>query len=188
MSIGIVVTILLVLVLLLPNLLSDHTNNQGHTATQTVMLPTPTTTIPSPNSTTPANACDNQHQVTINDAANVLDTTQICSAVSTWPYTLAISTTNTSSANSNLNDTARSLLTDANTVVMAIAIDNSHHHSHPHISIIGGNSVQISDMQYHRAEEVFTSQANTGDYTNATIAALEVLQVPDHNQNQDGGN
>ena len=187
-SIGIVVTILLVLVLLLPNLLSDHTNNQGHTATQTVMLPTPTTTIPSPNSTTPANACDNQHQVTINDAANVLDTTQICSAVSTWPYTLAISTTNTSSANSNLNDTARSLLTDANTVVMAIAIDNSHHHSHPHISIIGGNSVQISDMQYHRAEEVFTSQANTGDYTNATIAALEVLQVPDHNQNQDGGN
>jgi len=43
-------------------------------------------------------------------------------------------------------------------------------------------------MQYRRAEEVFTSQANTGDETAATIAALEVLQVPDPNQNQDGGN
>ena len=43
-------------------------------------------------------------------------------------------------------------------------------------------------MQYRRAEEVFMSQANTGDETAATIAALQVLQVPDLNQNQDAGN
>jgi hypothetical protein len=188
MGIGIAVTLVLLLVLLLPHLFSHQTNNQSLPAPQRAMLPTPTTTAPSPTSTMPANACDNQPQVTINDAANVLDTAQICSAVSQWPYTLAIATTNTSSGNGNLSDIAQSLLTNATTVVMAIGIDHSHHHSRSSLSIISGDSVQISDMQYRRAEEVFTSQANTGDETAATIAALEVLQVPDPNQNQDGGN
>jgi len=187
-GIGIAVTMFLLLVLLLPHLFNHQTNNQSPPAPQTTMLPTPTTTAPSPTSAMPANACGNQPQVTINDTANVLDTAQICSAVSTWPYSLAIATTNTSSENGDLSDTAQSLLTNANTVVMAIGIDHAHHHPHSSLSIIGGDSVQISDMQYRRAEEVFTSQANTGDYTHATIAALEVLQIPDHNQDQDGGN
>jgi len=151
------------------------------------MLPTPTTTVPSPTSSTPANACDNQHQVTINDTANVLDTTQICNAVSTWPYTLVIYTTDTSSEISNLSGTAQSLLTNANTVVMVIGIDHSHRHPHPPY-ITGGDSVQISNMQYHHAQQVFTNQANTGDYTNATIAAIGILQAPDQNQNQNGDN
>ncbi len=180
-GIGIVITLLLVLILLLPNLLSTQTSSQGPTATQIAMLPTslPTlpTTIPSPTSITPANACNNQRQVTINDTANVLNTTQICRTISTWPYMLAISTT--ASPNGNLSDTAQSLLTNASTVVMAIGIANAHRH--PSISIIGGASVQISDMQYQRAEVVFTRLANTGNYTNATIAAIELLQVPDYN-------
>jgi hypothetical protein len=83
---------------------------------------------------------------------------------------------------------AQSLLTQANMVVMVIGIDHSHHHSHSSVSIMGGDSVQISDIQYRRAEEVFISKANTGDETAATIAALQVLQVPDLNQNQDAGN
>ncbi len=187
-SIGIAVTILVVLVLLLANLLSHQTTNQGHTATPTMMLPTPTSTVAFPTATMPANACDNEPQVRINDAANVLDPAQICSAVSPWPYPLVISTTTSSSDNGTLSDMAQSLLTNANMVVMVIGIDHSHHHSHPRISIVGGDSVQISDTQYHRAEEVFTSQANTSDGTMATIAALQVLQAPDPNQNQDGGN
>jgi hypothetical protein len=176
------VIVLILLVLLLPNLLSTYTNNQGHTGTQAVT--TPTTAAPTSTSTTVTNVCPDQSQVTINDTANVLDTTQICSAVSQWPYTLTIYTTNTSSQDGNISNTAQSLLTNANTVVMAIGIDNSHDHPRPHISIIGGESVQISNTLYHRAEEAFTRKANTGDYTNATIAAIQVLQAGDQN----GGN
>ncbi len=185
-GIGIAAAIILtLLVLLLPNLLSTHTNNQGHTGTQAATTPT---AAPTSTSTTVTNVCPDQSQVTINDTANVLDTTQICSAVSQWPYTLTIYTTNTSSQDSNLSNTAQSLLTNANTVVMAIGIDNSHDHPRPHISIIGGDSVQISDTSYHRAVEAFTRKANTGDYTNATIAAIQVLQAGDQNQNQNAGN
>ncbi|MFL5690927.1 MAG: serine/threonine-protein kinase [Ktedonobacteraceae bacterium] len=177
------VIVLILLVLLLPNLLSNHTNSQGHTGTQTATTPTTTipTSTPAPTSTTVTNVCPDQSQVTVNDTANVLDTTQICSAVSQWPYTLTIYTTNTSSQEGNLSDTAQSLLTNANTVVMAIGIDNSHDHPRPHISIIGGDSVQISNTRYHRAVEAFTRKANTGDYTNATIAAIQVLQADDQN-------
>ena len=186
MGIGIAAAIILtLLVLLLPNLLSTHTNNQGHTGTQAATTPT---AAPTSTSTTVTNVCPDQSQVTINDTANVLDTTQICSAVSQWPYTLTIYTTNTSSQDGNLSNTAQSLLTNANTVVMAISIDNSHDHPRPHISIIGGDSVQISDTRYHRAVEAFTRKANTGDYTNATIAAIQVLQAGDQNQNQNAGN
>jgi metal-dependent HD superfamily phosphatase/phosphodiesterase len=94
---------------------------------------------------------------------------------------LTIYTTNTSSQDGSLSNTAQSLLTNANTVVMAIGIDNSHDHPRPHISIIGGDSVQISNTRYHRAVEAFTRKANTGDYTNATIAAIQVLQAGDQN-------
>ncbi len=176
------VIILILLVLLLPNLLSNHTNNQGHTGTRTATAPTATTT-PTSTSATVANVCPDQSQVTINDTANVLDITQICSAVSKWPYTLIIYTTNTSSQDGNLSNTARSLLTNDNTVVVVIGIDNSHDRPRSHISIVGGGSVQISDALYHRAVEAFTRKANTGDYTNATIAAIQVLQAGDQNQN-----
>jgi serine/threonine protein kinase len=89
-GIAVVVT-LLVLVLLLPGLL----NNQSNTATQTAVPPT--ATAPSATSTRIASACGDQRQVTVNDTANVLNTTQICNAISPWPYTLSIYTTNMSS-------------------------------------------------------------------------------------------
>jgi hypothetical protein len=75
---------------------------------------------------------------------------------------------------------------DANTVVMAIGVDNSRGHSQPRIVIVHGDSVQVSDTQYRHATEVFTRQANTGNYNRATIAAIEVLQAPDQKQKQDG--
>jgi hypothetical protein len=124
--------------------------------------------------------------VTINDTANVLDSTQICDAISAWPYALTIYTTNMSSDGGSLTDKARALLTNANTVVIVIGIDNSHSHPQSHISIVGGDSVQISDRQYRRAIEAFTHQANAGDYTQATVAAIEALQAPDQKQKQDG--
>lgn len=176
---SVVVITLLALVLLLPGLLS----NQGSIATQTVV--SPTSTVPSATSTTVANACD-QHQVTINDTANVLDTTQVCDATSTWPYMLTIYTTNMASGDGDLTERALSLLTNDRTVVMAIDIDNSKKHPQPHISIIGGDSVRLSDQQVHSAEEVFMRQANAGDYTSATVAAIQTLQASGGNQNQDG--
>jgi hypothetical protein len=183
------IILLLVLVLLLPNLLNNESDNQGHTAAQTATTtaPSPTsTTAPSPTATTADNACDNQPQVTINDTTDVLDVTQICHAVSTWPYTLTIYTTTLSSQDDNLSDKANALLTDANTVVMAIGIDRSDDHQEPQISIIGGDSVQISDTHYQHAKDVFTSPANAGEYTDATIAAIEALQAPEQKQKQHG--
>jgi serine/threonine protein kinase len=181
-SIGIAVVVaLLVLILLLPSLL----NNQSNTANQTAVPPT--ATLPSATSTRIASACGDEHQVTINDTANVLNTAQICSAISTWPYTLSIYTTNMSSKDDNkLTDRAHSLLTDDNTVVMVVGIDNSHGHRQSQIAIIGGNSVQISDRQYQNAREAFTRQVNAGNYTRATIAAIDVLQASDQNQKQNG--
>lgn len=81
-GIGVVaLIILLALVFLLPNLLSNHTNNQSQsqatTQSPTISVPTPT-----PTSTRVANACSDQRQMTINDTANVLDSTQVCNAIS----------------------------------------------------------------------------------------------------------
>jgi serine/threonine protein kinase len=178
-----VIALLLVLVFLLPNLLGNYTNNQsqGHTPAQS-----PTITAPTSTPTRVANACHDQRQVTINDTANVLDSTQICDAISTWPYALTIYTTNISSEVGNLTDKAKSLLTDANTIVMAIGVDNSRGHSQSHIAIVHGSSVQISDTQYSRAREAFSRQANAGNYTRPTIAAIEALQAPDQKQKQEG--
>jgi serine/threonine protein kinase len=179
-GIGIVALItLLVLAFLLPSLLS----NQNNAAIQVAVIPT-ATMVPTPTPTTVANACD-RHQATINDTANVLDTAQICNAISTWPYMLTIYTTEISSEGGNLNSKAQSLLTSDRTVVMVIGVNNSHGHRQPQIVIMVGGSVQISQKQNASAREAFTHQVNTGNYTSATIAAIQVLQGSDQNQNQD---
>ena len=186
------VVFLMVLVLLMPSLLSSYTN-QSHilaraaTPHATIVPTSIPTAAPTSTSTTAANACPDQSLVTINDTTNVLDTAQICSAISNWPYTLTIYTTTMSSQGDSLSNTAQSLLTTPNTIAMAIGIDNSHDHPHSHISILGGDAVQISNTRYHRAVEAFAHKANTGEYTNATIAALQVLQSDAQNQNQNGG-
>jgi serine/threonine protein kinase len=180
-GIGIAVVIaLLVLLLLLPNLL----NNQSNTATQTVVPPT--ATVPPATSTPLANACGDQRQVTINDTANVLNTAQICRAISPWPYMLSVYTTNISSKDSNLTEKANSLLTNANAVVMAVGVDNSRGHRQSQIVIVHGAAVQISNKQYQNATEAFTHRVNTGDYNRATIEAIDALQTPDQKQKQNG--
>jgi serine/threonine protein kinase len=182
LGIGIGAIILLVLILLLPSLLSSYASKQGYTGTQT---PTP---IPSPTPTLAANACANQPQAIVNDTANVLDTTQVCNAVKPWPYMLTIYTTEISSQGSNLSNEANSLLTNANTVVMVIGVNNTHHSSQAQMLIKHGDLVQISNIQYSLATQAFVRQAKTGRYTTGTIAAIEVLQTSNPSQQQEENN
>lgn len=186
------VVFLMVLAFLMSSLLSSYTN-QSHILTRaatphaTIVPTSLPTAAPASTSTTDANACPDQSLVTINDTADVLNTDQICSAISNWPYTLTIYTTTMSSQSDSLRNSAQSLLTTPNTIAMAIGIDTSDDHSPSHISILGGDAVRISNTRYHRAVKAFADQANTDDDTDATIAALQVLQADGQNQNQNDG-
>jgi len=48
---------------------------------------------------------------------------------------------------------------------------------HVHVTIVGGISVLLTDSQYHQAIEVFNRAATTGEYTVATIEAIQTLHT-----------
>jgi Protein kinase domain len=115
-------------------------------------------------------------QVSINDTADMLDSAQVCDAAKTLPYAVAIYTTKTfPNGNGDFDHMAESLVNSPNMIVIAIQQDASSPHPHVHVAILGGPSVPLTGKQYDRARDAFISDANTGDYTGATIAALQIL-------------
>ncbi len=50
--------------------------------------------------------------------------------------------------------------------------------AHVHVTIVGGISVPLTDRHYHQAIDVFNRAAQTGEYTEATIAAIQTLHTP----------
>src|SRR5215470_18560682 len=116
--------------------------------------------------------------VTINDQAGVLDTGKVQAEAAQLPVPVLIYTTDTFTGDQDaLNRSTRAQLPDQNTIAIGIDTVNKH------VSIEAGTTVQVSDSQASDAVSAFQSNYNGGDYTGATVAALDSL----HNALGGGG-
>jgi hypothetical protein len=69
------------------------------------------------------------------------------------------------------------LVTSPRLIVIAINLDASHPHLRVHVNIGGGNEVPLTNSQYQQAMDAFNGDANTGNYTEATIEAIQTLHM-----------
>jgi hypothetical protein len=119
--------------------------------------------------------------VTINDQAGVLDAGRVQTDAAQVPNPMLIYTTKTFTGDQDaLNQSTREQLPDQDSI--AIGIDTVHRH----LSIQAGTNVQLSDSQASDAVSAFQSNYdNGGDYTSATIAAIDSIQ---NTYNSNGSN
>ena len=109
--------------------------------------------------------------VTISDAANVLNKSQVQSQAASLSYPVSIYTTNTfTGSQSQFQQQTASHITNSSLIVIAIDTKNRH------VQIDNGNSVPLGTSQDQSAAQAFKSGYGNGDYTAATIAALQSLQ------------
>src|SRR5438034_67452 len=110
--------------------------------------------------------------VTINDQAGVLDAGQVQVEAAKLPVPLLIYTTDTFTGDQDaLDQSTREQLPNQDSI--AIGIDTVHRN----LSIEAGTNVQLSDSQASDAVSAFQSDYdNGGDYTSATIAAIDSVQ------------
>ena len=109
--------------------------------------------------------------VNISDQAGVLDQSKVRSQAQNLPDPINIYTVNNFTGTSSAFDQqAHSHITNSRLIV--IAIDTAHRH----LTIAGGTSVPLSSSQYNDAVNAFKSNYGNGDYTGATIAAINSLQ------------
>jgi len=71
------------------------------------------------------------------------------------------------------------LVTSPQMIVIAINVKPSAGPGPPqvHVTILGGISVPLTDGQYQQAINVFNQVVQTGDYTQATIEAIQTLHT-----------
>ena len=109
--------------------------------------------------------------VTINDASHVLDAGKVRSEAAQFPDPLLVYTTNTFTGNQeSFNQQTRQYINNAQEVV--IGIDTAQHH----LSVESGTSAKLSDSQASDAVTAFKDSFNGGDYTGATISAIDSVQ------------
>jgi hypothetical protein len=110
--------------------------------------------------------------VTINDQAGVLDAGRVQAEAAKLPVPMLIYTTDSFTGDQDaLNTYTREQLPNQDAI--AIGIDTGHRN----LSIEAGTNVQLSDSQASDAVSAFRSNYdNGGDYTSATIAALDSVQ------------
>ena len=110
------------------------------------------------------------NSVTINDQSGVLNSSKVRSDATHLPVSVLIYTTRTFTGDQAALDTdARNHLSGTNTV--DIAIDTVQRH----LSIQSGSQVKLSDGQASNAVDAFKNSFNNGDYTGATIAAVDSI-------------
>lgn len=107
----------------------------------------------------------------VNDSAGVLDQQQVCQAARSLPYSLVVNTGNTPG---NTSSSSQSI--SAHTVVINIVISQHHKHRQIQVTISGGRSVSLTSDQYQAGEDAFNQAIGDGNYTSATIAAIQSLQ------------
>src|SRR5947209_5741828 len=109
--------------------------------------------------------------VTINDQSGVLDAGRVRAEAAKLPVPVLIYTTKTFNGDQDvLNQSTHEQLPNQNAI--AIGIDTVHRH----LSIESGTYVRLSDSQASDALSAFQSNYHGGDYTDATIAAIDSLQ------------
>jgi len=109
--------------------------------------------------------------VTINDQAGVLDAGRVQAEAAKLPVPMLIYTTKTFNGDQDaLNRSTRDQLPNQNAI--AIGIDTVHRN----LSIEAGTNVRLSDSQASDALSAFQNNYHGGDYSGATIAAIDSLQ------------
>ena len=109
--------------------------------------------------------------VIIKDQAGVLNTGRVETEGAKLPVLILIYTTKTFNGDQDaLNQYTREQLPNQNAIT--IGIDTVHRH----LSIESGTKVQLSDSQANDALSAFQNNFNGGDYTGATVAAIDSLQ------------
>lgn len=109
--------------------------------------------------------------VTIKDQAGVLNPGRVQAEAAKLPVPILIYTTKTFNGDQDaLNQYTREQLSNQNAI--AIGIDTIHRH----LSIESGTKVPLSDSQANDALSAFQNNYNGGDYTGATLAAIDSLQ------------
>jgi hypothetical protein len=134
-------------------------------------------TIPAQNRTTPTPTIASV-ACAVTDTAHLLDQAQVCQAAHLFAYPIEVYTTNTFQlSDGDFDQLSRSLVTSPQLIVIAIRIEPTNPPLHVHVNIIGGIAVPLADPQYHNAMDIFTQVANQGNYTQATIKAIQSLQA-----------
>ena len=111
------------------------------------------------------------NSVIIKDQAGVLNAGRVEAEAAKLPAPILIFTTKTFNGDQDaLNQYTRAQLPNQNAI--AIGIDTAHRH----LSIESGTNVQLSDSQATDALSAFQNNFNGGDYTGATVAAIDSLQ------------
>lgn len=109
--------------------------------------------------------------VTIRDQSRVLDVAKVQADAAKLPDPILIYTTNTFTGDQNaLNQSTRDQLPDQSAI--AIGIDTVQRH----LAIESGTGVKLSNSQASDAVSAFANNFHGGDYTGATIAAINSLQ------------
>lgn len=100
----------------------------------------------------------------------MLDASQVQAEAAKLSYSMLIYTTKTFSGDQNaFNQATRQRLPDQNSIAIGIDVTQRH------LSIQSGTNVPLSDSQASDAIDAFRSNFNNGDYTGATIAAIDSL-------------
>ncbi len=108
--------------------------------------------------------------VTIDDQAKVLDASQVQTEATKLPYAMLVYTTKTFDGDQNaLDQTTRDRLPGQDAVGIGLDVTRRH------LSIQSGANVPLSDSQASDAVDAFRAHFNNGDYTGATIAAIDSL-------------
>ena len=118
------------------------------------------------------------------DNAHVLDTSSVQSAAANLSYPLDVYTTSTFTGNQSdfQRTTFGKLHGDANRMVMAI--DTSHRYMY----IARGTNVPLSSSGIGSTVGAFSSHFGNGDYTGATLAAIDSIQQTLGNSSGAGSN
>ncbi len=118
---------------------------------------------------------------TINDAANVLNQSQICPAGrSPLSHMLVINSSNAPGGKGPGPGPNPPPTPPAQTIMIIIVVNPSPHGHGPNqaqVMITGGSALPLTNKQYHSAQDAFNQAAHSGDYTSATLAAIQSLQA-----------
>ncbi|MEO6890570.1 MAG: hypothetical protein ABI456_14325 [Ktedonobacteraceae bacterium] len=122
--------------------------------------------------------------VNINDQAGVLDQNRVRSEGANLSYSLNIYTTNAFQGSSSaFQQQSASHVTSTNLIVMAIDTVNHHFYT------AWGKNVPLSSGDATSAANAFKNSYNNGDYTGATVAAIQSLgSALSSRGNSSGGN
>lgn len=172
-ALGILALILVLLSVLATNMPNNHGGNQAAAQIPATASPTVKPTA------TPGRTPVTQNKCTVNDTNGILERGQICQAAQNLTSSLIVNVSqNKSSGDGNAYRIPRAVLTpDPHTIIIYITLSQQHGYERTQIGIIGGSEVPLSDEQYHAAANAFYWTLNSGDYTTATITAIQVLQA-----------